>query len=82
MGAEAVVVLNPQLATGIDYLRKTNMALGSKMRFISASSLCTRAICGGDRHSTLMKSPPASGMNYRQWCQFPTRLSPTWSSPS
>lgn len=39
MGAEAVVVLNPQLATGIDYLRKTNMALGSKMRFISAQLL-------------------------------------------
>lgn len=39
MGAEAVVVLNPQVATGVDYLRKTNMALGSKMRFISTQLL-------------------------------------------
>ncbi|WP_099332465.1 threonine aldolase family protein [Actinomyces minihominis] len=36
MGAEAVVVLNPERATGLPYLRKTNMQLGSKMRFVSA----------------------------------------------
>lgn len=39
MGAEAVVVLNPSVATGLKYLRKTNMQLGSKMRFISAQLL-------------------------------------------
>lgn len=39
MGAEAVVVLNPRVATGLKYLRKTNMQLGSKMRFISAQLL-------------------------------------------
>ncbi len=33
---EAVVVLNPERATGLKYLRKMNMQLASKMRFISA----------------------------------------------
>lgn len=33
---EAIVVLNPQASQGIKYLRKFNMQLGSKMRFISA----------------------------------------------
>ncbi|WP_225754550.1 low specificity L-threonine aldolase [Actinotalea sp. Marseille-Q4924] len=36
MGAEAVVVLDPAAATGLPYLRKMNMQLASKMRFISA----------------------------------------------
>lgn len=36
MGAEAVVVLNPDAAPGVDYLRKSDMQLASKMRFISA----------------------------------------------
>jgi threonine aldolase len=36
MGAEAVVVLNPELAAALPYLRKTAMQLASKMRFISA----------------------------------------------
>jgi len=36
LGAEAVVSLNPQSTPGLKYLRKTNMQLGSKMRFISA----------------------------------------------
>lgn len=36
LGAEAVVVLNPEVATGVPYLRKLNLQLGSKMRFISA----------------------------------------------
>ena len=39
LGAEAVVVLNAAAAPGIAYLRKTNMQLGSKMRFISAQLL-------------------------------------------
>ncbi|WP_255491860.1 MULTISPECIES: low specificity L-threonine aldolase [unclassified Actinotalea] len=36
LGAEAVVVLNPEAAQGLPYLRKMNMQLGSKMRFLSA----------------------------------------------
>lgn len=39
MGAEAVVVLNPDRCEGLKYLRKTDMQLGSKMRFISAQLL-------------------------------------------
>ncbi len=33
---ECVVVLNPSAATGLAYLRKMNMQLASKMRFVSA----------------------------------------------
>lgn len=36
LGAEAVVVLEPAASTGLTYLRKMNMQLASKMRFISA----------------------------------------------
>ncbi|MET1036064.1 MAG: low specificity L-threonine aldolase [Arthrobacter sp.] len=36
MFGEAVVVLNPEAATGLPYLRKMNMQLASKMRFASA----------------------------------------------
>jgi threonine aldolase len=36
LGAEAIVVLNPEAAEGITYLRKLSMQLASKMRFISA----------------------------------------------
>jgi threonine aldolase len=36
MFGELVVVLNPGAATGLDYLRKLNMQLDSKMRFLSA----------------------------------------------
>ena len=36
MGAEAVVALNPDVAAAVPYLRKTDMQLASKMRFISA----------------------------------------------
>ena len=36
MGAEAVLVLNPELRDAIPFLRKTSMQLPSKMRFISA----------------------------------------------
>lgn len=39
MGAEAVVVLSPERCTGLKFLRKTDMQLGSKMRFISAQLL-------------------------------------------
>lgn len=36
MLAEAVTVLNPEAVTGMVYLRKLNMQLASKMRFVSA----------------------------------------------
>ncbi|MFD1938092.1 MULTISPECIES: threonine aldolase family protein [Nonomuraea] len=42
---EAVVVLNPDAATGVDYLRKTFMQLSSKMRFVSAQF---EALLSGD----------------------------------
>ena len=36
LGAEAVVVLDPAASEGLMYLRKLNMQLSSKMRFVSA----------------------------------------------
>jgi threonine aldolase len=45
MGAEAVVVLNPEAVTGLIYLRKMNMQLSSKMRFTSAQLI---ALLEGD----------------------------------
>jgi threonine aldolase len=54
---EAVVVLNPAAATGVGYLRKMDMQLGSKMRFASAQLI---ALLEGDlwlrsaRHANAM----------------------------
>jgi len=45
MFGEAVVLLNPEAATGLKYLRKMNMQLASKMRFVSAQLV---ALYGGD----------------------------------
>ncbi|WP_030147742.1 threonine aldolase family protein [Mycetocola saprophilus] len=42
---EAVVVLNPERAHGVDYLRKMNMQLASKLRFVSAQLI---ALLEGD----------------------------------
>ncbi len=42
---EAIVVLNPESSTGLKYLRKMNMQLSSKMRFISAQLI---ALLEGD----------------------------------
>ena len=39
LGAEAIVVVNPDAADGLIYLRKLNMQLASKMRFVSAQLL-------------------------------------------
>jgi threonine aldolase len=36
LGAEAVIVLDPELAPSLPYLRKQSMQLASKMRFVSA----------------------------------------------
>ncbi len=57
MGAEAVVVLEPSAADGLLFLRKLNMQLSSKMRFVSAQLV---ALLEGDlwlrnaRHSNAM----------------------------
>ena len=39
LGAEAIVVLDPERVTGLHYLRKLSMQLASKMRFTSAQLL-------------------------------------------
>lgn len=39
MGAEAVVVINPEVAEGLLYLRKSTGQLGSKLRFVSQQYL-------------------------------------------
>jgi threonine aldolase len=39
LGAEAVLVLRPELADALPYLRKQSMQLASKMRFVSAQLL-------------------------------------------
>ncbi|BDH58871.1 hypothetical protein MTP03_38100 [Tsukamurella sp. PLM1] len=39
LGAELVVVLNPDAAQGIEYVRKLSMQLASKQRFLSAQFL-------------------------------------------
>jgi threonine aldolase len=39
LAAEAIVVLNPELASSLLYLRKQSMQLASKMRFVSAQLL-------------------------------------------
>lgn len=36
MGAEAIIVLNPDLVSAVGYLRKSDMQLASKMRYVSA----------------------------------------------
>jgi threonine aldolase len=45
LGAEAIVVLNPAASEGLTYLRKLNMQLASKMRFVSAQLI---ALLEGD----------------------------------
>ena len=45
LAAEAVVVLDPEAAAGLTYVRKTDMQLASKMRFVSAQLL---ALLEGD----------------------------------
>ena len=39
MGAEAIVIINPDAVDGLIYLRKMSMQLASKMRFVSAQLL-------------------------------------------
>lgn len=65
MGAEAVVVLNPEVAEGPLYVRKMVMQLASKMRFVSAQLL---ALYEGDlwlrsaQHSNAMAARLVAGV--------------------
>lgn len=65
LGAEAVIALRPQVAPGLAYLRKLDMQLGSKMRFISAQLL---ALYSGDlwlrsaSHANAMAARLRAGM--------------------
>jgi threonine aldolase len=60
LGAEAVVVLNPAASAGLTYLRKVDMQLSSKMRFMSAQLL---ALFDGDLW--LRSAAHANGMARR-----------------
>ena len=63
--AEAIVVLNPDASEGIKYLRKHQMQLASKMRFVSAQLL---ALLDGDlylrnaRHANAMATRLRAGL--------------------
>jgi len=63
---EAVVVLDPAAATGLPYLRKMDMQLASKMRFVSAQLV---AMFEGDlwlrsaRHANAMAARLAAGLD-------------------
>ena len=65
LGAEAVVVLNPEACDGLLYLRKMDMQLASKMRVVSAQLL---ALLSGDlwlrsaRHANAMAARLAAGV--------------------
>ena len=65
LGAEAVVVLRPGSAPGLPFLRKINLQLASKMRFVSAQLL---ALYEGDlwrrsaQHSNAMAARLAAGL--------------------
>ena len=66
LGAEAVVVLEPEAVQGVRYLRKIDMQLASKMRFVSAQLL---ALYSGDlwlgsaRHANAMAQRLAAGLS-------------------
>lgn len=65
MAAEAIVVLDPDAAHGLRFLRKTQMQLASKMRFVSAQLL---ALYEGDlwlrsaQHANAMAQRLAAGV--------------------
>ena len=65
LGAEAIVVLDPDRVAGLPYLRKSNMQLASKMRFVSAQLI---ALFEGDlwlrnaSHSNAMASRLRAGL--------------------
>ena len=65
MVGEAVLVLDPEASTGLTYLRKLNMQLSSKMRFVSAQLI---ALYEGDlwlrnaQHSNAMAARLRAGV--------------------
>lgn len=65
LGAEAIVVLDPEASAGLTYLRKLNMQLASKMRFLSAQLV---ALLDGDlwlqnaRHANAMAQRLRAGV--------------------
>jgi threonine aldolase len=65
LGAEAIVVLDPEASAGLVYLRKLNMQLASKMRFLSAQLV---ALLDGDlwlrnaRHANAMAQRLRAGV--------------------
>ena len=83
---EVVVALNPEAAHGLMYLRKMNMQLASKMRFMSAQfialledDLWLRSAVARQRHG----GPAArGGGRHRRRASPPRRRSPTACSPS
>ncbi len=64
LGAEAVVVLNPEIGQGLRFLRKMNLQLASKMRFLSAQ---LNALYEGDlwRNSATRSNEMAQYLNER-----------------
>jgi threonine aldolase len=66
MGAEAVIVLRPEAAGSLPYIRKQSMQLASKMRFVSAQFV---ALLSGDLwrrnadHSNAMAQRLADGVS-------------------
>ncbi len=65
LGAEAIIALRPEAAPGLRYLRKINLQLASKMRFVSAQLL---ALYEGDlwlrsaTHTNTMAARLAEGI--------------------
>jgi threonine aldolase len=68
LGAEAIIVLNPDAVDGLIYLRKLSMQLASKMRFTSAQILALfRDDLGlrSARHANAMASTLRSALEER-----------------
>ena len=74
LGVEAVVVARPDAAPGIDYLRKIDLQLGSKSRFLAAQLI---AMFEGDlwkrcaSHANRMAAKLASGLDGIPGVQVP-----------
>jgi threonine aldolase len=62
---EAIVVLDPEASTGLTFLRKTNMQLSSKMRFISAQLLALLGDGGEEEPLWLRSARHANAMAAR-----------------
>ena len=82
---EAVVVLRPEVSAGLIFLRKMNMQLASKMRFVSAQLI---ALLEGDlwlrsaRHANAMAARLAAAVRDLPGVRSPSRCRPTRCSPS